>query len=249
MKQLFVRKSHRWLGVVAAVQLFIWTGSGLFFAVMPIENIRGSQLIKQPATLRLGYVSTVSPSSLVRQHKELSMVSLNQVEIKQRLNTPIYVVKTKEVVKSKDVVKNKDSWLVFNAETAEKLAPLTADEAKAIAANNTDLPLGSTTWVARVEAGSEYRDGELPAWKVELEGTDNANLWIGANTGQLRAVRTTSWRIYDFLWSLHIMDYQGRDNFNSWLLRGFALLGVSTILSGIVLFVLSIRRKKRASAS
>lgn len=237
LKQLFIRKSHRWLGVVAAVQLLIWTSSGLFFAVMPIEDIRGTQLLTQPATLRLGYVSMVSPSSLVRQHKELSMVSLAQVQVNQRLNIPIYRVKIK------------DSWLVFNAETAEKLAPLTADEAKAIAANNTDLPIRAATWVATVEPGSEYRDGELPAWKVELEGSGHANLWIGANTGQLRAVRTTSWRIYDFLWSLHIMDYQGRDNFNSWLLRGFALLGVSTILSGIVLFVLSIRRKKRFSNS
>lgn len=231
MKQLSIRKSHRWLGVVAAVQLLIWTGSGLFFAVMPIDNIRGIQLIKQPATLRLGYVNMVSPSSLVRRHKELAMLSVAQVEINQRLNTPVYVVKTE------------DRWLVYNAETAEKLAPLTADEAKAIAANNTDLPLLSTTWVTAVEPGSEYRDGELPAWKVELEGSDHANLWIGAHTGQLRAVRTTNWRIYDFLWSLHIMDYQGRDDFNSWLLRGFALLGVSTILSGIVLYVLSRRRK------
>lgn len=237
MKQLFIRKSHRWLGVAAAVQLLIWTGSGLFFAVMPLDSIRGSQLIKQPATLRLGYVSMVSPSSLVRQNKELSMISLNQVEIKQRGNTPVYVVR------------KEDRWLVFNAETGEKLAPLTAGEAKVIAANNTDLPLGSMTWVAAVESGSEYREGELPAWKVELEGPDNANLWIGANTGQLRAVRTTNWRIYDFLWSLHIMDYQDRDNFNSWLLRGFALLGVSTILSGIVLFILSTRRKRRVSAT
>ncbi len=165
------------------------------------------------------------------------MISLNQVEIKQRGNTPVYVVR------------KEDRWLVFNAETGEKLAPLTAGEAKVIAANNTDLPLGSMTWVAAVESGSEYREGELPAWKVELEGPDNANLWIGANTGQLRAVRTTNWRIYDFLWSLHIMDYQDRDNFNSWLLRGFALLGVSTILSGIVLFILSTRRKRRVSAT
>ncbi len=230
-----MRKAHRWLGGVAVVQLLIWTGSGLFFAVMPIEDIRGGQLTQQPATLRLGYVRTVSPSSLVRQHKELSMVSLAQVEINQRLNTPVYIVTIG------------DDKQVFNAETGEKLAALTEVQARELAAKYTALPVRSISWVEAVERGSEYRDGELPAWKVALEGPDHAKLWIAANTGQLRAVRTNSWRVYDFLWSLHIMDYWGRDNFNSWLLRGFALLGVTTILSGLILLVLSVRRTKRSS--
>lgn len=232
LKQLVIRRFHRWLGIVAAVQLLIWTGSGLFFAVMPIETIRGSHLLESPAIFRLGHVSLVSPSSLVRHHKELSTVSLSQIQIAQRLNTPIYVVKT-----------DKD-WLIFDAETAAKLAPLTETEARAIASNNTSLAVKAMTWVATVNPGSEYREGELPAWRVELEGADHASLWIGANSGQVRAVRTTTWRVYDFLWGLHIMDYYGRDNFNSWLLRGFALLGVTTILSGIVLTISSIRRQK-----
>ncbi len=161
------------------------------------------------------------------------MVRVDQVKIKQRLNTPVYLVQVEE------------NWLVFNAETAEKLAPLTETEAQLIAANNTNLSIRSMALVTTVEPGSEYRDGELPAWKIELEGSDHANLWVGANSGQVRAVRTTRWRIYDFLWSLHIMDYVDRNNFNSWLLRAFALLGVFTILSGIALFIVSTRRRRR----
>ena len=237
MKQLFIRKSHRWLGIIAAAQLLIWTSSGLFFAVMPIEDIRGSHLLKPPPVFRLAHVNLVSPSSLVRQHRDLSAVSLTQIQINQRLNTPVYVAQSA------------GNWLVYNAETAEKLAPLSEGQARAVAANNTDLPVHSASWVTTAAPGSEYRDGELPAWKIELEGAGSVNLWIGANTGQLRAVRTTSWRIYDFLWGLHIMDYQGRDNFNSWLLRAFAALGVTTILSGIVLLIMSSRRKKRAASN
>ncbi|MEO2173144.1 MAG: hypothetical protein ABGY96_03515 [bacterium] len=237
MNKLLIRKTHRWLGVVAAIQLLIWTSSGLFFSIIPIDDIRGSHLIEKRAAFRLGHVRMVSPSSLVREHKELSNVSLDQVQIKQRLTTPVYVVKVE------------DSWLVYHAETAEKLAPLTQTEASAVAANNTTLPVQSATWVEAVEPGSEYRGGELPAWKIQLEGSDHANLWVGANSGQVRAIRTTEWRIYDFLWSLHIMDYIDRDNFNSWLLRGFALLGVITILSGIVLFISSTSWRKRPRLS
>ena len=232
MNQSFFRKLHRWLGVVAAIQLFIWMGSGLFFAVMPIDDIRGSYLLEQPAVFRLGHVKLVSPSSLVSQHQELSTVNLDQVQIAQRLNTPIYMVEAEA------------GWLVFNAETAEKLGPLTEQEARVLASNSTRLPVRSISWVSTVEPGSEYRGGELPAWKVELEGDAHANLWLGANSGKVEAVRTTNWRIYDFLWSLHIMNYGDREDFNSWLLRGFALLGLVTIVSGVVLFVLSLVRRK-----
>lgn len=220
------------MGYVALVQLFIWTGSGLFFAVVPIDSIRGSHLIESPATFRLGHVKLISPSTLVSKYSELSTVRVDQVRVMQRLNTPIYAVNIDE------------SWVVFDAESAEKLPPLTETEAHTIASNNSSIPARSATWVTKLEPGSEYRGGELPAWKVELDGSDNANLWIGAHSGQVNAVRSTTWRIYDFLWSLHIMDYSGRDNFNSWLLRGFALLGLTTVLSGLTLIISSLRRNR-----
>lgn len=234
VNQSRIRKIHRWLGTIAVVQLLIWTVSGLFFAVIPIDDIRGSQLIESPATFRLGHVKLVSPSSLVSRYSELSTVRVDQIQIKQRLNTPIYLVKVA------------GNWAVFNAESAEKMKPLTEAEAYSIASNSSPFAVRSATWITSLEPGSEYRDGELPAWKIELKGPDNANLWIGAHSGQVNAVRTTNWRIYDFMWSLHIMDYTGRDNFNSWLLRGFALLGVITVLSGIVLIIHSLRRNRQS---
>ena len=230
-----IRKAHRWLGIVAAIQLLIWTGSGLFFSIIPIEKIRGSHLIEQPPIFRLGHVKVLSPNVLARQYQELSAIGLDQIQLNQRLNTPVYIIRID------------DRWLVFNAVTAKQLSTLTEREARAIAAKSTNLAVRSATWVTAIKPGSEYRGGELPAWKLSLDSIARANLWIGAYSGQVTAVRTSQWRIYDFLWSLHIMDYVDRDNFNSWLLRAFALLGLSTILSGIILFILRLRLKKRSS--
>jgi len=228
-----IRKTHRWLGLVAAIQLLIWTGSGLLFSIVPIDDVRGSHLLQAPPTLRLGYVRLISPSSLVTQHKELAMLSLGKIQLQQRLYTPIYIAKLE------------DNWLIYHAETAEKLEPLTETEARSIASNSTELPILSATWVTEASRGSEYRDGELPAWKIKLKGVDETNLWIGANSGKISAIRTNTWRLYDFLWSLHIMDYVDRDNFNSWLLRTFALLGVITIVSGVLLFFISAKQRKQ----
>ena len=234
MKSSFIRKAHRWLGLIAAIQLLIWTGSGLFFSIVPIDDVRGTHLLQAPPALRLEHVRLISPSELVAQHQELAMLSVGKVQLQQRLYTPIYLVK------------REDELLVFHAETAAKLAPLSETEAHSIATNSSPLPVQSLSWVTSVDRGSEYRDGELPAWKVELKGVDEANLWIGANSGKVSAIRTNTWRLYDFLWSLHIMDYVDRDNFNSWLLRAFALLGVITIASGVLLFCVSAKHRKQA---
>lgn len=233
MKQRVIRKAHRWLGIVAAVQLLAWTGTGLFFAVMPIDDIRGAGVVEQSAAFRLKHVKLIPPNQLVRRYPELDNVSIDEVQIKQRMHTPIYLM----------AVDNQ--WLAFNAKTGDKLLALGENEARIIARNNARAEVRSATLVTRLPPGSEYRGGELPAWRVELERPDSAALWIGANSGQINAVRTSQWRLYDFLWSLHIMDYRTRDNFNTWLLRGAALLGLVTMLSGVLLFFKSLRRRPR----
>ena len=71
--------------------------------------------------------------------------------------------------------------------------------------------------------------------------------YVDAVSGDFQRIRHTQWRWFDFLWMTHTMDYQGRDNFNTLLLRGFSLLGLITVLSGFALaFVTSTwqRRKK-----
>jgi hypothetical protein len=35
------------------------------------------------------------------------------------------------------------------------------------------------------------------------------------------------------------MDFEGRDNINNYILRGFSILGIITILSGFLLFFVS----------
>lgn len=233
LKQRVIRKAHRWLGIVAAVQLLIWTGTGLFFAIMPIDGIRGAGIVEQSAAFRLKHVNLIPPNQLVRGNPELDNVSVDEVHIKQRMSTPVYLV----------TVDNQ--WLAYDARTGGRLSPLDENQARMIARNNSRAEVRSAILATELPPGSEYRGGELPAWRVELETPDSAVLWIGANSGQINAVRTSQWRLYDFLWSLHIMDYRGRDNFNTWLLRGFALLGVITMVSGVWLFFRSLGRGRR----
>jgi hypothetical protein len=52
------------------------------------------------------------------------------------------------------------------------------------------------------------------------------------------------WRWFDFLWTLHIMDYVEREDMNNGLLRVSTVLGVVTTLSGVWLLFFSFRRAR-----
>ena len=76
-------------------------------------------------------------------------------------------------------------------------------------------------------------------------------MFVAAATGQITAVRTGTWRLYDFVWGLHIMDWQNHENFNSWWLLGFAGAGLVMGLAGSVLLLMRwpLRRRRRRVAT
>ena len=59
------------------------------------------------------------------------------------------------------------------------------------------------------------------------------------NLAKITSVRNDNWRRFDFLWMLHVMDFETRDRITNWTLRIFSVLGLATILSGFYLFYLS----------
>jgi hypothetical protein len=82
---------------------------------------------------------------------------------------------------------------------------------------------------------TEYR-GALPAWRVDFEDGANRSLYVAADTGAVTARRSTLWRVYDFLWGLHIMDWRAHEDFNSPLLIVATALGLVVVVAGIVMF-------------
>ena len=96
--------------------------------------------------------------------------------------------------------------------------------------------------------------GKGPAWRIDFNIDQGVTLYVDANSGDVRAVRTPLWRVYDFFWGLHIMDWQTRENFNSWWLKVTATLAVGLSLLGLALTYqrlnsMIIRRRHRAPSS
>ena len=107
------------------------------------------------------------------------------------------------------------------------IKPLTIEEAIKITRQKTSLNPIEAILIESVAAGSEYR-GTLPAYKVKTETKDKINVYVGYMTGDISSIRSDSWRIWDLMWSLHIMDYKERDNINNVLLKALSILALVT---------------------
>ena len=79
----------------------------------------------------------------------------------------------------------------------------------------------------------------LPVWQVAL--ADGTHIYVGRDTGEIEAVRTRWWRIFDFMWGLHIMDLQEREDTSHPILILFTALAlIGTLMGTMLLF----RRRK-----
>ena len=124
------------------------------------------------------------------------------------------------------------------------LGPLSELEARLIAA---DGVIGgddviSTTQYAAADVPFDFRR-PLPVWQVAL--ADGTHVYIGTETGQIEAVRTRWWRVFDFMWGLHIMDLQTREDTHHPVLVFFAALAAIGALFGCILMF----RRRRARTS
>lgn len=233
------RKWHRYLGVVLGIQFLLWTLGGLYFSWTNIDEIRGDNL-KEYQPLSFQSDSLVSPSSFLT-NDFTSNDSILSLELTTVLKNPFYRV----VYYSEQQKKAK----LFNAITGKLEAPLTEEEAILIAKTGLNVKAKFSQVEYLVEAGKhhEYRNRPLPAYAITFDEPANTTIYVSKDYGNIQTFRNNQWRAFDFLWMLHTMDYEGRDNFNNILLRAFALFGLFTVLSGFSLYIFTSRifNKKR----
>ena len=237
MRVTWIRKAHRALGLVIGVQLLIWTLSGLYFSWNDIEKVRGEDLAVEPEALMPGAVTILSPqvpiAALLEQFSEIE--TIQSVSLRLLMGEPVY-----EIEYSLD---GHARYMLADAQTGAFRSPLRRDEAIAIAQAGfvPDAPVSNVDFVEEVSGNSEYRGRELPAYRVDFDHPSGTRIYVSADRGLVMARRNNTWRAFDFLWMLHIMDYEDRDDINNVLLRIVSMLGVATVLTGYLLWMLTSR--------
>ena len=120
----------------------------------------------------------------------------------------------------------------------EQTKMLSTEEAKKIVSLKTTLTPIQSLLINEEVRGSEFRGRNLPLYKVVSENEEGKkiNVYIDPFSGEVSAIRSLQWRIWDFMWGVHIMDWVERDNIDNLWLKIFSFIALFTSLSGILLF-------------
>jgi hypothetical protein len=193
-----------------------------------IDTIHGDHLVRPSAVRRFEIAGLYSPSLV-----SASVPGAAEVRLDQRLGRPIWRVQSPAGVSAYDAV------------SGRPLRDLTAAEIKAEArklfSGDTGIVATTLLTVPIREMGSR----KPPYWQVEFAGWNRPTLYLAPTTGELMAKRHLLWRVFDFAWMLHIMDYQTRSDVNNPLLRIATWSTFAMALTGAWLLVWSFPKRKK----
>jgi len=222
--------AHRWMGLVVGLQLLAWSVGGFSFSIMHIKNVRGELDIRPQIDPPLDLSGVrLSPGDAVDRasHRGIDRGTISVVTLRQRSGRIAYEVF------------DADGAPLASVDAATGDLRVQLSEAEACAAARADF--NQDTSVASVvllkgEPPLEFRGGRMPVYRVILDHPKEPHIYVCPVTGEVLKRRNNLWRIFDFFWMLHIMDYGERESFNHWLLTGMSSLAIMTSASGLTLW-------------
>lgn len=227
MNRAKLRRWHIWLGWAAAIPVLVWVISGLFMVARPIEDVRGSGLLRDPKPTQLA--GTPIPPSLAG-------VPFNSLSLEQRAAGPRWVV---ELADGKTRLADPATGLLLPDYSA-------SEASREVEARYTGkAKIQSVTRTDPQHPPLELRR-PIAAWKVAMD--DDTHFFVDASSGQIVATRTGWWRLYDFMWGLHIMDPVGREDTNNPFVIIFGIIALGMALLGTVVLPMTVKRRRARSS-
>ncbi len=228
----YARKVHKWLGYLLAIQIFFWLLGGLVMSAIPLEKVHGKHLAKR------------SISNPFKVHDYMASIDAITTQFEQISDIKYSHLLTKPTIE----IATLNGTFTFDGITGEAMARPSESEiienAKAhllISAKASQVQL-----LAKGPREIAYKEN---VWQVSFDDWLTTTLYLDSATGKVITVRSTIWRIFDFFWMLHIMDYDEREDFNNPLLISFAATSVLFCISGILLLLQNLRIKRRKPIS
>ncbi|MGV8939957.1 MAG: PepSY domain-containing protein [Lysobacter sp.] len=220
----WIRKLHKWVGLIIGLQFVIWTASGLLMSVFDSATVANQHHLA-PAPQALPWPEgAVSPATVVAKESR----PVRTIETHWLAAAPVYRLSDGD-----------NSWLadIRNGNPV----PVTPADVAAIAARDyvgdgrAALPelMQETTYEVRGHMG--------PIWRVAFSDNDATTLYVSGQDGQILERRNDTWRVFDFAMMLHFMDYTRQQDFNNPIIVAAGVGGLWLALSGIWLFFASFR--------
>ena len=220
-------KLHKWLAIFVGLQVLVWMATGALMSFLDLEEVRSEHVISRAA-------QTLPDDAAIPRW-------LSDSDDITAITTRVLDGKTVTEVRRAD-----GAVSLHEPQSGRILSPIPAATARSIARRAWVGPQTSIHAARLVDesVGTDFR-GPFPAWQITYNDVANTRVYVDASSGAVLSARSDTWRFFDFIWGLHIMDWTQRDRINSWWLLLFGIGGTIIAISGFVLLANRFPRTKR----
>lgn len=221
------RKYHKWLMLFVGLQFIIWSVSGAYMVIFDIDYIHGDGLV---ANNQVPLKSEQINYSIAALYSEYP--NAKNIELSNWLDDAVY--------RFTAVIEGNNNKYLLSADTGKSLSPINENDAVLVAkhlykhqheqASVAIMQVSLITENPPFELSARY----LPVWRIDFDEFASPSFYISVQTGELVTKRHTFWRLFDWMFSFHVMDYAEEDASNK-LLFLFAVLSIIASLFGLVL--------------
>lgn len=218
MSVLVIRRLHKWIGIIIGLQLLLWTLSGAMMSLIDHEQVSGGHGAEPPPAPAMPASAAAWPIAL----RSLGGAPVTGIAVRPMLDRQVIEIATPGGVRLFDAASG--ATIPVDALLARRVAEAAyAGEGKV------------KRVIALGELSLAVREHELPIWQVDFADEANSSFYVSASTGKLLERRNDSWRLWDFFWMLHNMDYAERTSFNHPVIVTVGFFAVWLALSGFLL--------------
>ncbi len=227
---IFFRKLHKWIGLAIGIQVAIWMLSGFMMGLLDHEQVTGlhnksDKPVSPPISQGQGLIE---PAAILSNFADSAAVS--RIRLLTLLGSPMYRAESAAGPQLFDATTG-NSFEVTNA-LARRIA------------ENDFAGDGRISEVTLITAPSmEVRRHKGDVWRVDFDDDDATSLYVSLADGNILERRNDTWRLFDVFWMLHIMDYWGRESFNTALAIIASLTAAWFAITGFVLFFASFKKE------
>jgi Cu(I)/Ag(I) efflux system membrane protein CusA/SilA len=213
------RKMHKWIMLFVGVPFVIWSVTGAYMVFFDIDYIHGDSLVNNHQT-------KIEPSKINYLRADLlhDYPQAEQIEVGTFINLNVYRFSYS------------GQRMLIDAASGQVLSPI--DELSAQkAARHYYTGSGEIQQVELISQDPpfELSPRALPAWRVNFADFGAPSIYVSAVSGELVGKRHEFWRLFDWMFRFHVMDYEDGDDIDNMLLFWITLAGILACIFGLIL--------------
>ncbi|MEH6713966.1 MAG: PepSY domain-containing protein [Paraglaciecola polaris] len=221
------RKFHKWLMLFIGIQFVIWSVTGAYMVFFDIDYIHGDSLV-------INHQTKIAPENINYSLKKLlnDYPKAAEISVGTFINTNVYRFTID------------GEALLVDAVDGRLLSPLNKQTAQSAARHYySGNGLIQETELLIDNPPFELSPRALPAWRVNFDNFGSPSIYVSAQTGQLVGKRHEFWRLFDWMFRFHVMDYGDEEEIDNMLLFWIALAGLLACILGLILVYFRVFRR------